>query len=197
MAASMLTELSPSLNYVDLTSNVCIDEKFNGNSELPRLIAAVESNCDYEKPKNNANELFCERIYRCEYGICCDIRYETNITSPDCEIVSTDHARIQSLEIKQHHDYGANDHWTYINFLPLVNNFTRNLIHYKVQRTSIKTIGEENFHGMIWLERLDLLSNSIETIAKDTFQGLFSLKFMDLGERKNGRHKHFQKNLFQ
>lgn len=182
------------MDLVDLTANACIDGKFTGKAEIQRLVKAVVSSC--ERPISNANELLCGRIFRCEFGICCDIQYETNITSPDFEIVSTDYARIQSLDIKQGYGYGDKDYWTYIQFFPLVNRFTRNIIHYNVQYTSLKTIGKENFHGMIWLERLNLHANLIETVPKDTFQGLLSLKFIDLGKRHMNRTLQTNNKIF-
>lgn len=68
-----------------------------------------------------------------------------------------------------------------IQFLPIANKFTRNIVHYKVERTFVQTIGKNNFDGMIWLEDLILVRNQIETLHMDTFQGLKRLKFVDLG----------------
>lgn len=68
-----------------------------------------------------------------------------------------------------------------LQFLPVASKFTRNLIHYEVQRTSVQKISKENFDGMIWLEDLILIQNWIETLQKDTFQGLKRLKFINLG----------------
>lgn len=201
MEASQFTRLSSSLETVDLTSNVCIDEKFVGKAEIQRMISEIESaaivaqvlsvfitwqdvayvttsTCSSHRPKNN--ELFCEQIARCEFGICCDIGRDTSIDYEDYRIVTTEYPRIQSLEIRDYKKYETLEN---IHFLPLANSLTRNLIQYKVVETSLKAITKENFNGMIWLERLVLLSNSIETIQRDTFQGLVRLNKIDLSKR--------------
>lgn len=95
-----------------------------------------------------------------------------NITSSDYTIVSTDISRINSLTIRMRK----------LEFLPVADRFLLNLVNYEVAGTAVKTIGEENFNGMIWLERLALPSNRIATVQRDTFQGLVRLKQIDLSK---------------
>lgn len=166
------------MEIVDLTSNVCIDKKFTGKAEIQKIVS--DSNCTYQRPKTNSSELNCEVISRCEYGVCCEIGADTIIDSPDYRIVSADYTRISSLSI---FDYKDEQVLEKIHFLLVVNRFTRNLINYSVVRTMVKTIGKENFQGMIWLERLTLYNSLIETVPKETFQGLVRLTYIHLGKR--------------
>lgn len=170
------------MKLVDLTSNFCIDKEFRGRLRIREMIAGIESDCKFERQRKNDKELFCEQVIRCEYGICCDLELKANITSQDAVIVNTDYARIHSLTIKNYKIQGEGESLEHIQFLPVTNNLIRNLIHYEVSQTSVKTIGEENFEEMVWLEILILSNNLIETVPSNTFQGLIRLERVDLSK---------------
>lgn len=179
MPASQLTDFISSLEIVDLTANVCIDDRFEGKAEVQKMTSQLESHC--KLPKINSQELFCEQVLRCSFGICCDTGPDANIDSQEYRLVSRVYPRIQSLVIR---DYKRIQILENVHFLPKANDFIRNLIYYEASRTSVKTIVKENFEGMIWLERLSLHDNSIETLQKNTFQGLSRLRTIILSKNR-------------
>lgn len=148
------------------------------------MISNMESNC-YVPPKTNVQELTCEQFLRIEHGIGCFIGPESHFkvgSSHDYEIVSHEYPRVQSLAIVDYKNITNQQKERFIEFLPVSNSFTRNVIGYIAWNTKVKTIAKKNFGGMIWLEQLVLYSNLIETIPKDTFQGLGRLKQISLGK---------------
>lgn len=173
-----------SLEFIDLTSNVCIDGKFSGESEILEVLSNIKSNCKFERPKNKPDELNCDEILRCEFGLCCKIYPGAEILSPEIRLVSKDYPRVQSLTIRSEiNSQASRDEFENIRYLPVANHFIRNLVDYRVHNTFLKTIRKENFEGMIWLEKLYLTSNLIEAIPSDSFQGLVRLKSINLGEK--------------
>lgn len=182
MTTGQIENLLPSLEIVDLTSNVCINEKFSGRTEIRVMISSINASCQHERQKSNSSIVLCEKISRSEYGIVCTIGTDTEISSQDCVLTSTDFPRIQSISI---YDYKQESYErrrvVNVRYLPIVNRFTRNLIEYQVG-AAVRVIGKENFEGMIWLERLNLGGNLIETIPEETFQGLVRLQYIDLGK---------------
>lgn len=181
-ASSQFLKFSSSLETVDLTSNVCIDGKFEAKAEIQKMALSIDSKCSYELHKSNGKELFCDQILRCEFDTCCYFGADTVADSPDYKIVSRDFSRIQRLSFGNRENRAITRIET-IQFLPTANRFTKNLIQYTVEETAVKIIDKDNFHGMIWLESLRLSGNLIETIQKDTFQGLVSLNEIILGKR--------------
>lgn len=180
MEASIFRDFLALLEIVDLTSNICIDEKLTGNAKVQELTSSrVESNCKYERPKSNDNEFFCDQIIRSSFGIYCEFGSEANTSSEDYTIISNDYPRIQHFSIS---DYKRKEPLKNIQFLPKANKFIRNVILYAAEKTSIKTIAKKNFDGMVWLRILVLTSNQIETVQNDAFQGLDSILKIDLGE---------------
>lgn len=172
------------MQVVDLTSNICVDQKFSGELEIQGMISSIESKCENKRPSSQTNEVLCEQTLKCEYGICCIIGRETHINSQNSQnysIFSSDFTRIQSLSILEFYEVERLEN---IQFFPVVNRLIRNLIRYEVKNTLIKNISEENFNGMIWLEILRLSSNLIETVPDDAFQNLISLKEIDLSKNE-------------
>lgn len=183
MTNRQFQNLLPTLEIVDLTSNVCIKDKFSGKTEIQRMILGINASCNYERQIGNSNEVLCEETHGSEFGIIsCYIGFDTEISSQSYKLTSMDYHRIQSLVIK---DYKGYYRLKKIRYLPVVNRFIRNLIEYDVRNAAVSVIGKENFVGMIWLERLDIAETLIETIPSDTFQGLIRLEYVYLGERFN------------
>lgn len=178
MKVIVFSDFLATLEIVNLTSNICIDENFSGSARIQEL-TGVESKCKYERPRSNDNEFFCDQIIRSSYGIYCEFGSEANISSEDYTIISNDYPRIQHFSIS---DYKRNEPMKNIHFLPIVNKFIRNVILYEAEKTSVKTIAKKNFDGMVWLRILVLTSNQIETVQNDAFQGLDSILKIDLGE---------------
>lgn len=179
MTIGQFENLLQTLQIVELTSNVCIDGKFSGETEIRGMISSINGSCNFERQEGSSNKLCCEEMSRSALGISCYIGTETNIISQGLEIISKDCPRIQNLMIK---DYKRQQRVENVRYLPTVNRFLRNLIEYEVKNAAVIVIDKENFDGMIWLERLTIQETLIETIPKNTFQGLISLKYVDLGK---------------
>lgn len=177
MTTRQFENLLPSLKIVDLTSNVCIDRKFSGKTEISEMISSINASCNYERPKNNPNEVMCEQYSKSKFGIHCYIEPDIEISSQDWKITSEEYPRIQSLDI---YDYKRNNRVDNFRCLPGVNRFIRNLIYYRIDSVSVSIIGQKNFEGMVWLQELRIRKTFIETIPVDTFQGLIRLKSLDL-----------------
>lgn len=181
MSTGQFDVLLSSLEIVELTSNVCIDGKFSGKTEIQRMILDINASCNRERQRSNSKEVLCEQNSRSEFGIRCDVGADSEINSQGYEIISEDYPRIQSLVIK---DYKIYDEQRLVNlsYLPVVNRCIRNLIEYEVEEAAVSVIGKENFNGMVWLEKLIIRRTFIETIPEDTFQGLVRLQTINLGK---------------
>lgn len=146
------------------------------------MISSINASCNNERP---SNEVLCEQMFRSYFGIACYVGADTEIRSQSYKIISTDHQRIQSLDIRK----TIRNDGVIVRYLPVVNRFISNIIEYVVNNAAISVIGKENFDGMIWLEDLKLSFNFIQTIPKDTFRGLIRLKYIDLGRHSEAKHK--------
>lgn len=181
MSAGQFGNLLPSLQTVDLTSNVCIDAKFSKKTEIRGMISGLNASCNYERLKGNSNEVPCEEISRSRFGLSCYIGTDTEISSQGYKLTSNadqDFTRIQRIDFHIQDKRLLN-----VRYLPVVNRFIQNLIEYNVNRAAITIIEKGNFEGMIWLERLTITETFIESIPRNTFQGLIRLSYINLGKR--------------